>query len=150
MPISIPPIASEIALLLLFTTNPVERFVTKLRIDPVLPVYGIILAHFFVDTPYMIRILKVTFESINLKLEFVARTLGYNSWGAAIRGENVFLSSDNQDGGFINTFKGKVVEIINQGFINKVIVDIGIELKSCITEKNIKELGLNPGKEVLV
>lgn len=34
MPISIPPIASGIALLLLFTTNPVERFVTKLRIDP--------------------------------------------------------------------------------------------------------------------
>ncbi|WP_252250433.1 ABC transporter permease [Clostridium sp. ZBS13] len=79
MPISIPPIASGIALLLLFTTKPIESIVTKLGIDPVFSVYGIIVAHFFINTPYMIKILKVTFESINPKLEFVARTLGYSS-----------------------------------------------------------------------
>lgn len=82
VPISIPPIASGIALLLLFTTKPIEDIVCKLGIDPVFSVYGIILAHFFINTPYMIRILKVTFESIDPKLEFVARTLGYSSWGA--------------------------------------------------------------------
>lgn len=46
MPISIPPIASGIALLLLFTTKPIENIVTKLGIDPVFSVYGIIVAHF--------------------------------------------------------------------------------------------------------
>ncbi|AKA67592.1 putative membrane protein [Clostridium scatologenes] len=30
----------------------------------------------------MIRIFRITFEDINPKLEFVARTLGYSSWGA--------------------------------------------------------------------
>lgn len=82
IPNSIPPIASGIALLLLFSTKQMESVVSKLGIDPVFSVKGIILAHFFINTPYMIRIFRITFEDINPKLEFVARTLGYSSWGA--------------------------------------------------------------------
>lgn len=82
MPNSIPPIASGIALLLLFSTKQMESIVNRLGIDPVFSVKGIILAHFFINTPYMIRILRTTFEDINPKLEFVARTLGYSSWGS--------------------------------------------------------------------
>lgn len=82
IPNSIPPITSGIALLLLFSTKQMEDMVAKLGIDPVFSVKGIILAHFFINTPYMIRILRITFEDINPKLEFVARTLGYSLWGA--------------------------------------------------------------------
>jgi molybdate transport system permease protein len=59
-----------------------DNIVNKLGIDPVFSVKGIILAHFFINTPYMIRILRTTFENINPKLEFVARTLGYSNWGS--------------------------------------------------------------------
>ncbi len=80
IPISLPPIASGIALLLLFSTNPIESVVNKLGINPIFSVRGVILAHFFVNAPYMIRILKVTFEDINPRLEFVGRTLGCSSF----------------------------------------------------------------------
>lgn len=85
MPNSIPPIASGIALLLLFSTKPMEAVVSRLGIDPVFSVKGIILAHFFINTPYMIRILKTTFEEINPRLEFVSRTLGCSSWGSFLK-----------------------------------------------------------------
>lgn len=81
VPNSIPPIASGIALLLLFSTEWMEKIVSNLGVDPVFSVKGIILAQFFVNTPYMIRILKTTFEEINPKFEFVARMLGCNCWG---------------------------------------------------------------------
>lgn len=82
MPNSIPPIASGIALLLLFSTRQVEGIVSRLGLDPVFSVKGIILAHFFINAPYMIRILRTTFEEIDPKMEFVARTLGCSIWSA--------------------------------------------------------------------
>jgi len=81
IPNSIPPIASGIALLLLFSSGPISILVNKLNIDPVFSIKGIILAHFFVNAPYMIRIIRTTFEDINPKLEFISRTLGYSSFG---------------------------------------------------------------------
>lgn len=81
IPNSIPPIASGIALLLLFSSKEFSVWLSKLNLDPVFSVKGIILAHFFINTPYMIRIIRTTFENINPKLEFIARTLGYGSFG---------------------------------------------------------------------
>lgn len=81
IPNSIPPIASGIALLLLFSSGPISILVNKLNIDPVFSIKGIILAHFFVNAPYMIRIIRTTFEDIDPKLEFISRTLGYSSFG---------------------------------------------------------------------
>lgn len=69
---------------------------------------------------------------------------------AAVRGENVFLFLDPYTEGFENNFKGRIIEIINQGFINKVIIDIGVEISSFVTEKYIEDLKLNLGKEVWV
>lgn len=85
IPNSIPPIASGIALLLLFSSEPMLTIVTNLGIDPVFSVNGIVLAHVFINIPYMIRILRSTFEDINPKLEFIARTLGCSSWGSFFR-----------------------------------------------------------------
>ena len=81
IPNSIPPIASGIALLLLFSSKEISVWLNKLDLDPVFSIKGIILAHFFINTPYMIRIIRTTFENINPKLEFIARTLGYGSLG---------------------------------------------------------------------
>ncbi|QXE18833.1 ABC transporter permease [Clostridium sp. 001] len=78
---SIPPIAAGIALLMLFSTKQVEDIINKLGLDPVFSVKGIILANFFINVPYMIRILKGTFEDVNPRLEFVGRTLGCSVWG---------------------------------------------------------------------
>ncbi|MBW6410116.1 ABC transporter ATP-binding protein [Clostridium weizhouense] len=69
---------------------------------------------------------------------------------AAVRGENVVLFLNSKTKSFENKFKGRIVEVINQGFIKKVIIDIGIELNSFVTEKCIEDLELNPGKEVYV
>lgn len=81
IPNSIPPIASGIALLLLFSNEKISILLNKLNLDPVFSIKGIILAHFFINAPYMIRIIRTTFEDINPKLEFISRTLGYGSFG---------------------------------------------------------------------
>lgn len=65
IPNSIPPIASGIALLLLFSSGSISILVNKLNIDPVFSIKGIILTHFFVNAPYMIRIIRTTFEDID-------------------------------------------------------------------------------------
>lgn len=46
------------------------------------PPIGIIIAQFFVNLPYMIRITRSAFEAINPRYEHVARTLGCTEWGA--------------------------------------------------------------------
>lgn len=43
---------------------------------------GIILSQFFVNIPYMIKVLKSTIADINPRLEFVGRTLGCSQWQA--------------------------------------------------------------------
>ncbi|WP_228370459.1 ABC transporter permease [Gottschalkia acidurici] len=78
IPMSLPPLASGLALLLFFSLDNIRNFLDKYDISPVFSVKGIIVAHFFINTPYMIRILKATIENIDPKLEFVSRTLGYS------------------------------------------------------------------------
>jgi molybdate transport system permease protein len=85
IPNSIPPIASGIALLLLFSNQNISILLNKLDLDPVFSVKGIVLAHFFINAPYMIRIIRTTFEDINPKLEFISRTLGYGSFGTFLK-----------------------------------------------------------------
>lgn len=81
VPNSIPPIASGIALLLLFSNQKISLVLNNLNLDPVFSIKGIILAHFFINSPYMIRIIRTTFEEIDPKLEFISRTLGYGRVG---------------------------------------------------------------------
>lgn len=78
IPIALPPIVSGIALLMLFGTTPLGDFLASVGIRFVFTWQGIILAQFFVNVPYMIRILKSTIEDVDPHLEFVARTLGCN------------------------------------------------------------------------
>ncbi len=82
IPLSLPPLVSGVALLLLFSTTPFGDTLSKLGLRFVFSTNGIILAQFFIITPYMIRVLRTTFAGIDPRLEFVARTLGCSRWQA--------------------------------------------------------------------
>jgi len=76
VPLALPPIVSGVALLLLFGTTEFGRMLASHGFKFVFTVKGIIIAQFFVNIPYMIRVLKSTIADINPRLEFVARTMG--------------------------------------------------------------------------
>lgn len=69
---------------------------------------------------------------------------------AAIRGENISVSADGCQRNCENKFKGRIVDIVKQGFVNKVKINIGIELNSFLTQKYVTEVNLKPGNEVWI
>lgn len=80
IPMSLPPIVSGFALLILFGTTEMGKFLADNGLKFVFTVNGIMLAQFFVNIPYLIRILKSTIADIDPRLEFIARTLGCSKW----------------------------------------------------------------------
>lgn len=82
IPLALPPIVSGVALLLLFGATEFGRSLAALGLKFVFDIKGIILAQFFVNISYMIRILKSTIADINPRLEFVGRTLGCSQFQA--------------------------------------------------------------------
>jgi molybdate transport system permease protein len=82
IPLSLPPLVCGVALLLLFGTTSFGQTLADHGLRFIFSVKGIILAQFFIITPYMVRVLKSTIADINPRLEFVARTLGCSQWQA--------------------------------------------------------------------
>src|SRR6056297_91182 len=78
IPMALPPIVSGVALLLLFGNTAFGHMLAEYGFKFVFNVKGIIIAQFFVNVPYILRILKSTFQDIDPRLEFVSRTLGYD------------------------------------------------------------------------
>lgn len=76
IPLALPPVVSGVALLLLFGTTSFGKMLASYGLKFVFTFQGIILAQFFVNINYMIRILKSSIADVNPRLEFVARTLG--------------------------------------------------------------------------
>lgn len=76
IPLALPPIVSGVALLLLFGTTSFGRELAMRGIQFVFSRNGIIMAQFFVNIPYLIRVLTSTMNDIDPRLEFVSRTLG--------------------------------------------------------------------------
>ncbi len=76
IPIVLPPLVSGIALLILF--GPVlGGFLTALGLDIVFSSSGVVIAQWFIATPYAVRIMKQAFDGIDPRMENIARTLGY-------------------------------------------------------------------------
>ena len=75
LPIVLPPLMAGVALLVLFQTN-VGDFIQAHIIDPVFTVPGIILAQFFPTAGFAVRAMKGAFDSVDPRMEQVARTLG--------------------------------------------------------------------------
>lgn len=79
IPLGIPHIVSGIALISFFGQKGIGKFLLdNFSIDFVYTVSGIILAQFFVNLPYSIKTFNQTYEMVDKKLLFSARSLGLN------------------------------------------------------------------------
>lgn len=78
IPLALPPIVSGVALLLLFGTTQFGHNLASIGLQFVFTVKGIILAQYFVNVPYMVKVIYTAFSSVSTRMEFVARSLGYN------------------------------------------------------------------------
>ncbi len=76
LPLTLPPLVAGIALLIFFGTTPWGRALEQAGFAVVFTPLGIIVAEVFVNIPYMIRILRSAFSTINPRYEYVAKTLG--------------------------------------------------------------------------
>ena len=81
LPIVLSPVALGVSLLLLLRSSPGQWFEEHL-VRFVFAVPGIILAQFTVALALAIRVLKATFQSVDVRYEQVARFLGCSPWGA--------------------------------------------------------------------
>ena len=76
LPLTLPPLVAGIALLLFFGTTPWGKALESAGFAVIFTPLGIIIAEVFVNLPYMIRILRSTFSTVNPRFEYVAKTLG--------------------------------------------------------------------------
>lgn len=84
VPIIMSPLALGTALLLFFRT-PAGHWIESNLIEFVFEVPGIILAQFFLALALSIRVLKASFEAVDVRCEQVARFLGCTPWQAFSR-----------------------------------------------------------------
>jgi molybdate transport system permease protein len=82
IPLTLPPLVAGIALLLFFGTTPMGKALENAGFAVIFTPLGIIVAEVFVNIPYMIRILRSSFSTINPRYEYVAKTLGCTDTGA--------------------------------------------------------------------
>lgn len=82
LPLALPPLVAGVALLIFFGPSFIGSILKAAGIDIIYTVSAIIIAQFFVNVPYMIRISRSSFEMINPRYEHIARTLGCSEWGA--------------------------------------------------------------------
>jgi molybdate transport system permease protein len=76
MPLALPPLVAGVGLLLFFGVSPFGKALAAAGLVFVFTPLGIIVAQFFVNVPFMLRIMRSTFEGINPRYEYVAKTLG--------------------------------------------------------------------------
>lgn len=77
VPLALPPLVAGLGLLILFGTTAFGKGLADLGIKFVFQPQGIVLAQFFVNMPFTLRVLRSTFQNINPRYEYVAQTLGY-------------------------------------------------------------------------
>jgi len=85
LPLTLPPLVAGIAILLFFGTTTWGRALDQAGFAVIFTPLGIIVAEVFVNLPYMIRILRSSFSTINPRYEYVAKTLGCTETGAFFR-----------------------------------------------------------------
>ncbi len=76
LPVVLPPLISGFGLLIFFGETPVGKFISDHIVRVVFTPAGIIVAQFFVATPFVIRTARAVFESIDSKYELIAQSLG--------------------------------------------------------------------------
>jgi molybdate transport system permease protein len=82
IPLALPPLVAGVGLLLFFSRTAIGQGLAAAGIEFIFTPLGIMVAQFFVNMPFMIRILRSSFMSISPRYEYVARTLGCSEFGA--------------------------------------------------------------------
>lgn len=85
IPLSLPPLVSGVCLLLFFGTTACGEALERIGLRFVFTVPGIIMAQFFVNVPGLLTVLKGAIEAVDVRLEYVARTLGCSPGRAFVR-----------------------------------------------------------------
>ena len=73
--LSLPFILLGLALLIMFS-SPLGKWLKAQGFAVVFSPAGIVMAHLLVNLPYVVRLVKTAFEDSDLRLEFIAETLG--------------------------------------------------------------------------
>jgi len=82
LPLSLPPLVAGVALLLFFAKTPIGTGLEDIGITVVYTHLGIIIAQWFVNLPYLIRVMRSSFAMISPRYEHIARTLGCTDFQA--------------------------------------------------------------------
>jgi len=85
MPLALPPLVAGLGLLLFFGTTIIGEGLASIGLVFVFTPLGIIIAQFFVNMPFMLRVMRSTFEGISPRYEHVAKTLGCTDTQALLR-----------------------------------------------------------------
>jgi len=85
LPLTLPPLVAGIGLLLFFGTTPWGKALENAGFAVIFTPLGIVVAEVFVNMPYMIRILRSAFSTINPRYEYVAKTLGCTETSAFLQ-----------------------------------------------------------------
>ncbi len=80
LPMAFPELVLGLALLLLFGNTALGRGLSELGVRVVFTKLGIVVAQFFTALPFAVRVIYTTFEGVNPRYEFVARSLGYSEF----------------------------------------------------------------------
>jgi molybdate transport system permease protein len=75
LPLSLPYLVLGLSLLLVFSSD-FGKWLRTIGFKVVFSKNGIIIAHIFVNLPFVIRIIKTSFQEVDIRLEFIARMLG--------------------------------------------------------------------------
>ena len=82
LPLSLPPLVAGVALLLFFARTPIGTGLEDIGITVVYSLLGIIVAQWFVNLPYLIRVMRSSFAMISPRYEHIGRTLGCTDFQA--------------------------------------------------------------------
>ncbi|WP_235855662.1 ABC transporter permease [Methanofollis fontis] len=106
MPLALPPLVAGVGLLLFFGTTPIGKALAEAGLVFIFTPLGIIVAQVFVNFPFMLRIMRSTFEGISPRYEYVAKTLGCTDLQALWRVTLPMATSGLIAGGVITWAKG--------------------------------------------
>ena len=86
LPMVLPPAVAGIALLITFgRTAPVGQLFDLAGLSLPFTTAAVVMAQFFVASPFYVRSAKAGFESVDIRLEQVSATLGASSWTTFLR-----------------------------------------------------------------
>ena len=107
MPLALPPLVAGVGLLLFFGTSLPGRQLADAGLVFVFTPLGIVIAQFFVNVPFMLRVMRSTFEGISPRYEHVAKTLGYTDV-QAVWGVTLPLASNGLVAGSVTTSSTRI------------------------------------------